>query len=53
MENIENVESVKRIVKSNLKMYLIGNIKGSHEKEILQIFYKSLQFVCKLKIQQT
>ena len=30
-------------------MVLIGSIQGSHDKELLQIFYRSLQFVYKLK----
>ena len=30
-------------------MCLIINIQSFHDKEILQIFYRSLQLVCKLK----
>ena len=51
MENIENLESVKRIAETNFKIFWIINAKSFHNKEYLQIFYKSLQFVCKLKNQ--
>ena len=46
---MENLESVKSTVESNFKMCLIINIESFHDKEILQIFDKSLQLVCKLK----
>ena len=53
MENIENLESVKSrsMIETNLKKGLIMNNQGSHDKEFLLIFYRSLQFVCKLKNQ--
>ena len=51
MGNIENLESVKSIAKTNFKMYLIRNTHGFNDKEFLQIFYRFLQFVCKLKNQ--
>ena len=53
MENIEALDSVKNIAESNFQMCLIGSIPGFHDKDILQIFYRSLQFVCKLKYQHT
>ena len=49
VEYMENLESVKSIAKSNFKMVLIGNIQGFYDEEILRIFYKSIQLVCKLK----
>ena len=48
MENIENLESAKSIAESDVKMCSIGNMHGFHDQEILQIFYRYLQFVCKL-----
>ena len=48
VENMENLESVKNTVESNFKTCLIINIESFHDKEILQIFDKSLQLVCKL-----
>ena len=53
MENIDNLESVKSISKTNFKICFIINAKSFHDKEYLQIIYKSVQFVCKLKNQQT
>ena len=53
MENIENLESVKSIAETNFKMCLIINYQGFHDKAILQMLYKSLQYVNKLKIQHT
>ena len=47
MENMENLESVKSIAESNFKMCLIEHIQGFHYKKISQIFYRSLQRVCK------
>ena len=41
VENMENLESVKIIAKSNFKVRLKGNIQSFHHKEILQIFYRS------------
>ena len=49
MVNIENLESVKSTVQSNFKICLIINIESFHNKEISQIFYKSVQLVYKLK----
>ena len=49
VENMENLESIKRTVESNFKMCLIINTESFHDMEILQIFYKFLQLVCKLK----
>ena len=51
MENIENLKSVKSIAETYFKICLIVNGHSFHDKEHLQIFYKSLQFVCKLEIQ--
>ena len=51
MENIENLESVKSFAETNFKICLIINTQGFHDKEYLQIFYKSLQFVYNLKNQ--
>ena len=51
MENIENPESGKSIAETYCKMCLIINTQGFHDKEFLQIFYRSLHFACKLKIQ--
>ena len=53
MENIENLECVKSIAETNFKTCLIINTQGFHHKEFSQIFYRSLQFVCKLKNQPT
>ena len=49
MENIESRESVKSLAESNFKMCLIINrsIEGFYDKDILQIFSRSLQLVCK------
>ena len=46
---MENLESVKSVTESNFKMCLVGNIQGFPGEKILQIFYRSLQFFCKLK----
>ena len=43
MENIENRESVRITTESNFKMFLIGSIQGFHDKEILQIFSRSVK----------
>ena len=53
MENIENLESVTSNAESNFKKCLTENIQSFHDKEILQTFYRSLQFVLKLKYQST
>ena len=46
---VENMESVKSIAESNFKMCLTRNIQGVNDKDILPIFYRSLQLVCKFK----
>ena len=51
MENVENLENVKSIAESNLKVSLMKNIQSVHDKEILHALYRSLQFFCKLKNQ--
>ena len=42
MENIENLESVESTAETSFKMYLIISTQGFHDKEFLQIFYRSL-----------
>ena len=48
-----NLKSVKRIAETNFELCLIDliNAINFHGKEYLQIFYISLQFVCKLRNQ--
>ena len=50
MEIMENLEGVKSIAESNVKICLIENIPGFHDKGILQIFYRSLVLLFKQKI---
>ena len=40
VENMENLENVKSIAKSNLKVCLIGSIKSFRYEVILQIVYR-------------
>ena len=52
MENMENLESVNSVAETNFKICLMINTQSFRDKEFLQIFYKSLQFACKLKNHQ-
>ena len=51
MGNIENLESVKSIAETNFKICFVIIAKNVRDKEYLQIIYKSVQFVSKLKNQ--